>query len=295
MIRQQASSNIFYHIVAVMVVLIWGITFVNTKKLILGGMTPEEIFLLRFILAYVCIWFISPRKVLCNNLKDEGIMFLLGITGGSLYFLFENMAVGISYTNNVAFIVCTAPLITTFLGIMMVKEIKATRKLITGSLLALIGTAVVIFNGKFVLKLNPLGDMLALGASVAWAVYSLLIKGVSERYGAAFITRKVFFYGIVTILPVFAVRPWSFPLEGFTHPLIWGNCLFLGLVASFACFAIWSLCIKKIGAISASNYIYLNPVSTLFASALMLDEPMTWIAYCGSALILLGVYIANRK
>lgn len=293
--QQQAQGNIFYHILAAMVVLTWGVTFVNTKKLIMEGMTPEEIFMVRFILAYVCIWFISPRKLLCDNLKDEGIMLLLGITGGSAYFLFENMAVGISYTNNVAFIVCTAPLITTLLGLAMVKDIKATSRLIAGSLIALAGTAAVIFNGKFVLRLNPLGDMLALGAAVVWAIYSLVMKGVTERYSATFITRKVFFYGIITTLPVFAIRHWSFPFDGFANPTIWGNCLFLGFVASFACFVLWNLCINKIGAIGASNYIYLNPVSTLFASALVLNEPMTWIAYCGSGLILLGVYIANRR
>lgn len=289
------GNHAIFHIVAIVVSLTWGITFVNTKKLLLGGMTSEEIFIIRFVIAYVCIWFISPRKILCNNRKDEFMMLLLGITGGSAYFLCENMAVGISYTSNVSFIVCTAPLITTFMGFALVKEVKATKSLVIGSLIALLGTATIIFNGKFVLNLNPLGDLLALAAAFAWAFYSLLIKGVSERYGATFITRKVFFYGLITILPIFAFRPWAFPLEHFLQPLIWGNYLFLGFIASFVGFALWSLSIKKIGAIKASNYIYLNPVSTIVASAIMLDESMTAMAYLGSAFILMGVYIANRK
>lgn len=60
--------------------------------------------------------------------------------------------------NNVSFIVCTAPLITTFLAILFVRSIKATVPLILGSLIALLGVALVIYNGHFVLKLNPLGD-----------------------------------------------------------------------------------------------------------------------------------------
>ncbi len=283
-----------YHLIAIIVVLIWGCTFVNSKELLLHGMRPEEIFFIRFLMAYVCIWFCSPKKVWSKDWKDELTMALLGITGGSLYFLSENWAVGISYTNNVSFIVCTAPLITTLLGFLFIKDIKATPGLVAGSITALLGTAIVIFNGKFILHLNPLGDLLALVAAISWAVYSLLIKEVSHRYSATFITRKVFFYGIITILPVFLVRPWNFPLDGFRQPVIWGNLLFLGVIASFACFFIWSYIIKKIGAISASNYIYINPISTVICSAIVLSEPMTWMAYLGSALILLGVFIANK-
>ena len=93
-----------------------------------------------------------------------------------MYFLSENMAVGITYVNNVAFIVCTAPLITTCIAIAMVKSVKASPRLIIGSLTALMGVGVVIFNGHFVLHLNPLGDILALTAAFCWAIYSILMK-----------------------------------------------------------------------------------------------------------------------
>ena len=64
--------------------------------------------------------------------------------------------------------------------------------------------------------------------------------------------------------------------------------------ASFLCFLWWSVAVKEIGALATSNYVYLNPITTIVASALFLQEPMTLMAYTGSALILLGVFIANR-
>ena len=280
---------------AIIVVLIWGATFVNSKILLRAGMRAEEIFLVRFLLAYVCIWLISPRQLWCNNLKDEAMMLLLGITGGSVYFLAENIAVGISYVNNVSFIVCTAPLWTTLLGMLFLKEVHATGRLAAGTAMALVGMGLVIFNGHFILRLNPLGDLLAFAAALCWALYSILIKTVSGHYGAVFITRKVFFYGIVTILPLFAVRPWSFPLSTLRDPVVWGNLLFLGVIASFVCFAVWSYIIQRLGAIRTSNYVYLNPISTVIISALFLNEPMTPVAFAGSALILAGVYIANKN
>ena len=290
-----SHKNVLLHLTAIVVVLLWGATFVNSKFLLRAGMRAEEIFLVRFVLAYACIWTISPRRLWCSNWKDEALMVLLGITGGSLYFLSENIAVGISYVNNVSFIVCTAPLWTTLLGLMFLKDVRASRYLFAGSLMAVLGMGMVIFNGHFILRLNPAGDLLALAAALCWAVYSVLIKFVSGRYSAVFITRKVFFYGILTILPVFAAHPWSFPWRAFSQPVVWGNLLFLGILASFVCFAVWSYIIKQLGAIRTSNYVYLNPISTVIISALFLDEPMTPVAFAGSALILAGVYIANKK
>lgn len=284
-----------YHLLAIAVILVWGITFVNTKVLILHGMRPTEIFMVRFILAYLGIWTIAPHKLWADNWKDELLMVLLGITGGSMYFVAENMAIGISYVNNVSFIVCTAPLITTILAILLIRNVKATTRLIGGSLLALAGVAVVIFNGHFVLRLNPLGDMLALTAAFCWAAYSLLMRKATRRYGAVFITRKVFAYGLLTMIPVFIFQPWECSWQQFLLPVVWGNLLFLGVVASFACFILWNLAIKKVGALSTSNYVYLNPVTTVVASALILSEPMTTMAWAGSAMILAGVWLANTE
>ena len=288
-------KKILYHLIAVVVALTWGCTFVNSKILILHGMSPEEIFTVRFIIAYLCIWIFTPRRLFADNLRDEARMALLGITGGSLYFVAENTAIGISYVNNVSFIVCTAPLATTLLAIAIFRDVHATWKIITASILAVIGVGMVIFNGHFVLHLKPLGDALALCACLCWAVYSLLLRGVSKRYGAVFITRKVFFYGLLTMLPFFAVKPWTFPLAKFTDTAVWGNLLFLGLVASYICFLLWSWVTKKIGALKTTNYVYLNPISTVIVSAIFLDEPMKPMSFIGSLLILAGVFVANRQ
>ncbi len=286
---------------AVVTIAIWGVTFVNTKILLHHGLQPTEIFLLRFVAAYACIWTISPRKVRSQSWKDEAWFLLLGLTGGSLYFVSENTALGLTYANNVSFIVCTAPLMTMLMASATLftpigkKVIPVPWMGWLGSFVALLGVAMVIYNGHFVLKLNPIGDLLALTAGFCWALYSLIIKKVSNRYSATFITRKVFFYGILTVMPMFLIEPWQFPLEKLLTPAVGLNLLFLSVVASFLCFLWWSVAVKKIGALPTSNYVYLNPITTVIASAIFLNEPMTAMAYAGSILILLGVYLANRK
>ncbi|EID33429.1 MAG: DMT family transporter [Prevotella sp.] len=288
------NQKLLWHLLAVGVVAVWGTTFVNTKILYNSGLTPSEIFFLRFLIAYVAIWFISPRKLFANSWRDEGTMLLLGITGGSLFFVAENSAVALTYVNNVSFITSTSPLVTVILGIVFVKSIKATWTLIVGSLIALVGVGLVIFNGSFILHLNPWGDLLALLTAVCWAVYTLLMKSVSERYSAVFITRKLFFYGLLTVLPMFLIDPWTVSLATLLTPKVAFNLLLLGLVASFLCFALWTVVIERLGVMTASNYQYLNPITTVVASAIWLSEPMTAIAYIGSALILIGVIVSNK-
>lgn len=294
-LRGHMKNKLTYHILAISIIAIWGVTFINTKFLIINGLNPQEIFLLRFILAYIGIWTFSPHKLFTDNWRDELTTLMLGVTGGSLYFWAENTAIQYSLVNNVAFIVCNAPLLTLFLGMAFSKEIRATKNIVMGSLISLIGVALVIFNGSFILRLNPIGDFLALVAAGAWAVYSLLMRGLTNRYNVTFLTRKVFFYGILTILPAFLIKPWQFPLENLAEPVIWMNLLFLSIIAALICFVLWNIVIRELGALSSANYIYLSPVSTMIASAIFLQEPVTWISIAGSILILSGLFIVSKR
>ena len=289
------TKNYIYHLIAILTVGIWGLTFISTKVLIEHGLSPQEIFLLRFLMAYLGIWFISPRKLFADNWKDELWLLWGGVTGGSFYFFTENTALEITLATNVAFIVCTAPLLTTILSLLIYKKEKATAGLVGGSLLALVGVALVVYNGLFILKISPLGDFLTLLAAFSWAFYSLIMKKMSGRYRTTFITRKIFFYGILTILPAFILHPWQFSLSGLWQPAVWMNLLFLGVLASLVCFVVWNIILKQLGTVRASNYIYLNPLFTLIGSAVLLDEQFTVMSLMGAMLILGGVYWAGKR
>ncbi|MBV3843515.1 DMT family transporter [Bacteroides eggerthii] len=289
------TKNYIYHLIAILTVGIWGLTFISTKVLIEHGLSPQEIFLLRFLMAYLGIWFISPRKLFADNWKDELWLLWGGVTGGSFYFFTENTALEITLATNVAFIVCTAPLLTTILSLLIYKKEKATAGLVGGSLLALVGVALVVYNGHFILKISPLGDFLTLLAAFSWAFYSLIMKKMSGRYRTTFITRKIFFYGILTILPAFILHPWQFSLSGLWQPAVWMNLLFLGVLASLVCFVVWNIILKQLGTVRASNYIYLNPLFTLIGSTVLLDEQFTVMSLMGAMLILGGVYWAGKR
>lgn len=293
---KQNNSNILYHLVAFVTVAIWGTTFVSTKVLMLNGLSPAQIFTLRFTIAYLLMLCVNHRRLFARSWKDEAKMALLGITGGSLYFLSENEAMNFTTTTNTSLIVCSCPLFATLLVRLVYRDsVRINTVQLLGSLLAFVGMVIVVLNGTFVLHLSPVGDALAFTACMCWAVYSLLMKMVTGEYSAAFITRKVFFYGVLTILPYYLFVPGMPPMETFLKPQVMGNLLFLGCLASMVCFLTWNWCISKLGAVKATNWVYFNPITTMIFASLVLGEKITPYFLAGAACILLGMYVADRK
>ena len=285
----------YYHLIAILTVSIWGLTFIATKVLIGYGLTPQEIFFYRFLIAYAGIWIISPKRLFANRWKDEFWLVAGGIFGGSLYFFTENTALGITQASNVSFLICTAPLLTTILSLLFYKSEKATKGLIGGSLLALAGVGLVVFNGSVILKISPVGDLLTLLAALSWAFYSLIIRKMTGRYPTVFITRKIFFYGVLTILPAFLLHPLQPDLDILLQPIVLSNLLFLAVLASLICYVLWNVVLKQLGTVRASSYIYLNPLVTMVASVIILHEQITWITLLGAGCIIFGVYQAEKK
>ena len=132
-------------------------------------------------------------------------------------------------------------------------------------------------------------------ASLTWAIYTVVTNGLLKKYPSALISRKVFFYGMLTIVPVLLVKGWTFPVGRFLEPKVLLNALFLGVVASLACYALWNSVIKRLGTVGSSNYIYLNPLFTLIAAALLLGERLTPVAIAGCLITLIGVWTASRS
>ena len=297
MLEKDVSEKVHWvwHVVALVTIIVWGTTFASTKVLLSHGLTPPEIMVERFVIAYVCILPFCHKKWLADSLWDELRMVLLGVTGGSLYFWTENTALSYTTSSNVALLICVTPLLTSLLTIIIFKEVKLTRRLAIGSLVALLGEVFVVLNGNFLVEVNPLGDAMALSAALCWAVYSVLIRPLNARYDTLFLTRKVFFYGLLTMLPVVLLYGSdAFHPSALTQPVVWGNLLFLGLVASFGCFFSWNMALRELDLVVASNYMYCQPLVSLTCSVIILHEPLTPIALVGTAFVLFGIWFAEN-
>ena len=293
------QKQILYHFVAFLVVAIWGSTFVFTKLLLLSGLSPAQIFTLRFIIAYVGLLGIAalrrPFRWFAQNLRDELLMLGLGLTGGSLYFLAENAAMNYTTTTNTALIVCLCPLFAALLISIFYRDQRLRGVQIVGSLLAAVGVAIVELNGHFVLHLSPTGDALAFAACLCWAGYSLLMIPACKRYDTLFITRKLFFYGLLTMIPYYIVYPEWPPMQVLLRTDTALELLFLGAIASTLCFYLWGWVIRHLGAVATTNYVYFNPVVAILFAWTVLGERITMWFLLGTVLILVGMFLADKK
>lgn len=285
---------LLFHLITALVVIIWGTTFVSTKVLIQYGLGPIEIMFYRFVLAYFCLLMVSHKRLWADNWKDEFMLILSGLTGGTFYFVAENTALGITQASNVALLVCTTPIFTALLVHWIFKE-PLRRNMIIGSIIALIGVGLVVFSGSVLLQINPLGDFLSIMAALMWAVYCLILKPLGKKYPTAFITRKVFLYSVISLLVYFLFDPLQVKIEVLFHPIVTLNLLFLGIVASMLCFIAWNAAVKVLGPSRTANYIYVQPFSTLVLSSIILSEIITLASMIGALCIIGGVYLAEKE
>ncbi len=287
------------HLAALVTVVAWGASFISTKVLMEdGGFTPVEVYVYRFSLAYVLMLALTFKKILANNWRDELQFLLCGVCAGTLYFLTENYALKFTTAGNVSLLSAISPIFTTLLMAAVFRN-KITKGVYVGSLACFIGVALVIFSPAIALgtgfEIHPAGDLLALTCALSWAVYSVAVKRLLPLYSSFFITRKLFFYGVLTALPLLFLQhePYHFALL-FDTPKYLMNLLFLTLMCSVAAYLLWNESMKLIGSVAANNYLYLQPLVTMVAGWFFFGEKIYLWGYVGCALIIWGLILADR-
>ena len=290
-----ATQKIMGHFYAIFTILVWGSCFVLTKEM-LTTYTAIQIIPLRMALAYVTLWVLRPKTLKLPR-KDELMFILIGVTGGSLYFFLQNTALSYTYAANVSILVALAPILTVILAQLFSRSGERLGKYVyIGAVIAIVGVVLVVLNGQLTFHLNPLGDLIALGAAFMWALYSILIKKYTEQYDNFLVTRRVMLWAFLTSVPLMLATdgmPDLRPL--FTTPRILLSWLFLGVFGNAVCFAIWNVAFKRLGVVITNNYLYASPFVTLAAGYLILHEEITLMSIIGAVLITAGVIVALKK
>lgn len=277
---------------ALVTILIWGMTFISTKVL-LDTLSPVEILFLRFSLGYLALWLAAPRRLRLTDRRQEGLFALAGLCGVTLYYGFENLALSATRASNVGVIISIAPFFTVLFSAVFLKEKRPGLHFFAGFLIAMAGIMLISFNQEAV-EIHPAGDGLAVLAAMIWAVYCLLSRRISELgYNVLLATRRTFFYGLLFMLPL-TFTQFSVSLPTILRPEILFNLVFLGLGASALCFVTWNLAVGILGSVKTSVTIYIVPVITAVASALVLHEPLTPKVILGLALTLGGLVLSQK-
>ena len=290
--RQTAWAG---HGAALLTILIWGTTFISTKVL-LTSFQPVEILFLRFVLGFLALCLIYPRRLRLGERRQELWFAAAGLCGVTLSYLLENIALTYTLASNVGVLVSVSPVFTALFSHFLLRREKLRPAFFAGLAVALAGVVLLSYNGSAVLKLDPRGDVLALLAAAIWSAYSLITRHISSfGYPVVQTTRRIFAYGLVFMLPallIFGFRP---SLEAVLEPVNLLNLVYLGLGACALCFVTWNFAVGKLGAVKTSTYIYLVPVVTLVTSALVLGEPVTPLSAVGAALTVPGLALSEHN
>lgn len=189
-----------------------------------------------------------------------------------------------------------APFFVAVMVSIFFKNEKPQSNFYIGFLIAIVGVILISMNGQRSLHLNPLGDFLAFLAMISWGMYSALAKKISEwNYPMIAVTRRIYFYGILFLIPVALWEGASWDMAYIREPEIVLNFLFLGFGASAMGFFVWNLSTKWIGALKTSVYIYLSPVITVILSMVILGEKLTMPSIIGAAFILTGLLVSQKQ
>jgi Permeases of the drug/metabolite transporter (DMT) superfamily len=283
------------HLAAIITILIWGTTFISTK-ILLNNFKPIEILVFRFVIGYVTLFVIYPYPVKSLNLKQELYFIAAGFFGVTSYFLLENIALSYTMATNVGVIISIAPFFTAIIAHIFLDNENLTPYFFLGLMLAIIGIIFIEFNGNYVLKLNPLGDLLAILAAIVWAVYSVIMKKISKfQYNTIGCTRKIFFYGLVLMIPAIFLSDFKLQIYRVADISNLLNILYLGFGASALCFVTWNWSVKVLGVVKTSIYIYMVPIITAGASLVILHEKITLISLIGIVVTLAGLFISDGK
>ena len=289
------KKQILGHVLACGTQIMWGATFVSTKVL-LKYFLPVEVLFTRAMLAFVALLIFYPHHMKLKNPKQEVVFAGAGLFGIVLYYMLENTALTMTYASNVGIIVACAPFFVAVIVGIFFKNEKSGIYFYIGFVVAITGVILISLNGQKNFQLNPMGDGLAFIAMISWGCYSTLIKKIGEwDYPTIAVTRRIYFYGVLFLIPVLIQQKASWEPEILMKPEVLANFLFLGLFASAIGFLLWNLSTKWIGAVKTSVYIYVSPVVTVVLSMLVLHEKMTIVSVIGSALIFVGLVISQKQ
>ena len=133
------------HALALVTVVVWAVTFVSTKVLLVH-LAPIEILFFRFVIGFVALALLRPRILHVRGFKEERWFMLAGATGVTVYYLLENIALTFTTASIVGVVVAAAPLFTGLASAIVLKE-RLHAPFFVGFVVAMAGVCLVTFAG----------------------------------------------------------------------------------------------------------------------------------------------------
>jgi len=282
---------------ALLAVLFWGTSFVATK-LALRELSPITLVFVRFTQGSVLmIVILLLRREMAVPPRDTwGWLFLMGFVGIFVHQLLQVHGLKLTTATTTGWLIGLIPLWTALLSRLVLKEAMGPQKL-AGLLVGFLGAVLLITRGELSSRLLSLpttrGDLLVLLSTINWAVYSVLGHGTLRKLGAVRATAGAMILGWLMLMPLFVAQAGWREL-GHVSPAGWVSVVFLGVGCSGLGYLFWYGALEKLEASRVAAFLYLEPLVTLAAAALILDERAGLLTLIGGLIVLIGVLLVEK-
>lgn len=284
---------------ALFAVVIWGGTFIATK-IALKEVSPATIVWIRFGIGVIILGIavLARRQFALPAKSDLPYLLLLGFIGVTFHQWLQATGLQTARATTTAWIVATIPVFTALLGWLVLKE-KMGWVRVGGIGIAALGVLLIVSNGDvralFTGETGTIGDLLILISALNWAMYTILSRRELARHPAARMMFYVMLFGwLFACIWIFGFGPGLTELPRLTVSG-WTSILILGIFGSGLAYIAWYDALSEIPASQLGVFINIEPLVTMLLAAPMLGEQITLISLLGGAIIILGVWLVNRK
>jgi drug/metabolite transporter (DMT)-like permease len=280
--------------VMAVIVVGWGAAFSGIKVL-LRDLSPGALTAGRLLVAALTFCLVaavrSPRP-LDRRPGDGWRLLLLGVTGSAGYHLALNWGEERVTAGVASLLVATMPLMVTALAVAVGVE-RWTRAGVAGALLGMGGVGVlVVGSGQGLGAQSAAGVLVTLGAPAAYAVYTVVAKGLADRYDGVQLNLLGSWVGALIALPFALGDLGAWGRLGWEA---WVWLLYLGALSTAAAYVAYVWALRSWSASAVASIVYLVPVSSLLWAWVLLGEvPSAW-AVAGGALVVAGVVLVQVR
>lgn len=280
------------HLLAVLVVLIWGFNFVVIRWGI-EDLHPLTMTLLRFLLTAIpMIFFIKKPDVAMGYVLGYGVLFGAGVWGLVNWAVFIGMPAGLA-----SLLLQLSPFLTVLVTVVVFKE-KLRLTQIIGIAIAFVGFLTIC-----VLKTNTadgntvsyVGMILMFLAALFWSICNVIIKIAKPKNVVSFTVWSSLFVPIpILVLTLLYGMLNETAMDALLQlPSIkgWVSVLFQAFITTLFGYSVWNRLIGRCGLAQVAPYSLLVPVSGLFFGWIVYDETLSLFELAGSLLVLLGLLL----
>lgn len=282
-----ARRNLLAYILLILTMVMWASAFSGIRYM-LDFMTPMSFTVLRMVIASATMLVVGLlRGVKLPERRDLKYVVSAGILGFSGYHLLLNLGATHISAGQASFIIATTPIWTAVLAAKFLRE-TITMRIAGGLAISLLGVSIISLSGAGVSV--SVGVLFVLLAALCDAIYTILSKGLLERYRAI---DFAVYSTLIGCLPMFAYLPWAWPEVAALNAKAWMVVIYLGVVPVSLGYWLSNVALSILPATRATQMMLLVPAIAAVIAWLVLGEQPGMQMLIGGPLILLGVLVGN--